>query len=128
MPKLESVFKKNFMNSDFIKKFKNSQSFEEIYKLCKKAEPNITRKEAEKDMLKLFEKDNQKEAKRVSDGELYKITGGKMDFNKIKTSAIAALIFMNGISGATASARESNSPKTTIGISQSVNPIKINKS
>ncbi len=88
--KLQIILDKIASTPDLLAKFQKAQNFEEFYDVCRKADANITRLEFEKIKQKLVDKNVS--VLQLGGKKINMVTGGKMDFNKFKSLALAALV------------------------------------
>ncbi len=115
MIKAQDVLKKISEDSDLMAKYRESQNFEELHKLCKKIEPSITEKEVKDSMRKLITENPQNTVPLLSNEELAAVAGGNMDFNRTKALALSALM-LTGVGSTTMfsdTAYASGSPEAT---------------
>ncbi len=107
MSKIQDILKKISMEPNFIIKFQKAQSFKEFHNLYQEIDPSVTQKEVENQIIKLSQ---------LNDNKLEKISGGKVNFNKIKILAIAALlpIFITNFHGTVHAGNTSSSAKQSI--------------
>ncbi len=97
MSKIQEILKEIFETPKLMAKYRESQNFEELHKLCKEIKPDITEKEVKEGFQELITENSKNTALPISDEELAAVGGGSMDFNKFKASAIAALVLVGGI-------------------------------
>lgn len=88
--KPQKILDKIASTPDLLANFQESESFQEIYDICKKADPNITQSEFEKIKQELVSKNDS--VFQLGYKEISMVTGGKMDFNKFKSLALATLV------------------------------------
>ena len=92
MNSLKKVLIKICKDKKLTEEFKKSSNLNQFYELCNKIDPNITMDEISENMQKLILEMNNEKAHEISEEELEMISGGRMDFNKFKASAVAMLV------------------------------------
>lgn len=92
MNSLKNVLIKICKDKKLTEEFKKSSNLNQFYELCNKIDPNITMDEVSENMQKFILEMNNEKSHEMSDNELEMISGGRMDFNKFKASAVAMLV------------------------------------
>ncbi len=71
---ISKILNKIASTPDLLANFQESESFQEVYNVCKKADPNITQSEFEKIKQELINTNN--DVLQLGDKEINMVTGG----------------------------------------------------